>query len=242
MRRNKLIKLLGSSNPEERIKGLQEIEREQDDDYLDDVVKCLKDEDEEVIVQALITLRSFNAASYGDALLPLKDREYSLIRSELALTLGHIGERGYQNATETLHELLADKDFFVHKNAIKALGQAGNEKSVDLLLEYANQKTVTLEVKQLINFSLGQIGGAKAWQALSEMVKEGMVESRRSAIKALGESGYTAALELLAEVLHNEEEDKSIRKYAKAAIERFLENAKERYIAFEKRVKQILSK
>ena len=123
---------------------------------------------------------------------------------------------------------------------MEALQTCGKEKSVDALLEYFNRENSSIEIKQMINSALGQIGGAKAMESLSKMVKEGQVEVRRSAIKALGESNYVGALELLASVLQDKNEDKSIKAYTKAAIKNFLDSAEKRYLDFKKRVNEIL--
>jgi len=237
---DKALKKLDSEDPKIKIEGIREIGNLKAAECLGDLKRLLNEQNEDVVAETIVALRKIADVSVADQLIPFLKHKDNLIRGETVLTLGKLAEKGYSEGVEKIHPMLKDPVYFVRKCAVEALSMCGNEKSVDVLLEYFNQKDSSIEIKQMINSALGKIGGSKAMEALSKMVKEGQVEIRRSAIKALGESNYVGALELLAAVLEDKNEDKSIKGYAKAAIKNFLDVAEQRYLEFKKRVTEIL--
>jgi HEAT repeat protein len=237
---DKALKKIATEDDKIRIEGIREIGNIKASECIPDLKRLLSESNEDIIVETVIAFRKIGDSSVAELIFPLLSHDYNLIRGETVLALGKLAEKGYSEAVEKIHPMIKDNNYFVRKCTVEALAGCGNEKSVDILLEYSNKEDTSLEVKQMINSTLGAIGGAKAMEALSKMVKEGQVEVRRSAIKALGESNYLGALELLAEVLEDKKEDKSIKIYAKAAIKNFLDQAEKRYLEFNKRVTEIL--
>jgi HEAT repeat protein len=97
-----------------------------------------------------------------------------------------------------------------------------------------------IELKELIANTIGQIGGSRSIEILKELSKEGRVEIRRAAIKALGELRNTVALDLLGKIYNDKKEDKVIKAFAEEAIKKIIEGARTAYLNLKQRAEDIL--
>ena len=161
---DKSLKKLDSDDVKIKIEGIKELGDFRAVECIGDLKRMLNDEHEDVIAEALVSMRKIADVSVAELIVPFLEHKDNLIRGEAALAIGKLAEKGYSEGIEKLHPLLKDNVYFVRKCAVEALQTCGNEKSVDALLEYFNREDSSIEIKQMINSALGQIGGAKAME------------------------------------------------------------------------------
>ncbi|VVB89818.1 HEAT repeat-containing taxis proteinF [uncultured archaeon] len=119
-----------------------------------------------------------------------------------------------------LIEKLKDKEKEVRKSAAKALGEIGNEKVIEPLIEVLANDT-EVEVRTMAVQALGAIGSEKAVEPLIEFLNntEEHEHVRAMAAYALGEIGNENAIESLIEVLINVDEKGDVQFMATQALE-----------------------
>lgn len=237
---DKVISKLREGNIDSIINGLAELGKIKDPSVLDEVIKFANDSSERVRTQVAICLGELGDINAGKTLLKLSLDEDDAVRMEAAQSLGILGSKGYREAKLPLEKLIGDKNYRVRKYAIKALGMCGDSETIQKLVEIFDKKETSIEIKEIIANSIGQIGGSYAISLLKGWVEEGSMEVRREAIHALGILGNQAAVDILIKVLDDKAEDKVIKNYAKQALKDIEQNARENYLALKKRIEKYL--
>jgi len=236
----KPMKLLHELDPTVRIKALREIGYLKASECVTDVLRLTKDENDDVRVEAMITLGKIGDTQIGNELLTLIDTGDIPLLMELINTLGILGANGFTKSSHYIEKKIDHPNFRVRKFVIQSLGKCGTPASIEKMYEVFNRKESSVEIKELIANAIGQIGGSRAIEILTDLSKEGLMEIRRAAIKALGESRTPAALEVLGKILKDKKEDKVIRNYAEEAVKKIIEGAKAAFLQIKQRAEEIL--
>ncbi|WP_371804157.1 HEAT repeat domain-containing protein [Candidatus Lokiarchaeum ossiferum] len=244
---NKSLKQLIDDDPEIRIKALRVLGDQKASECLSDIIRIIeKDTDDNVKLEAVVTLGKIGDISAGDILLPFLESDDVPLIMECVNVLGLFCANGYTKGIPPIEKLIDHPNFRVRKFAIDALGKAGSSSSLQLLFDHLKKEETSIETKQLVATAIGQIGGSEAINILkllispNDEVAESVMEVRRAAIYALGESKKTAALDILGKIYNNKEEHKIIRKYAEEAIKKTILGAKQDFLAIKQRAEDVL--
>lgn len=147
----------------------------------------------------------------------------ALIISQCA---GCIGEP----TVESLIQDLKDDDNNVRSHAIYSLGQIGDEKAVEPLIQVMDDENERIDVRNHAICVLGEIGDRRAVEPLIQVLKNKEEETsvRMGATRALAEIGDRRALEPLIQAMNDK--DESVRNHAEYALIQFGETAVESLI------------
>ncbi|MHA1821579.1 MAG: HEAT repeat domain-containing protein [Promethearchaeota archaeon] len=245
-----LIKDLRSNDLEKKKKAIFLIGEKKIIEAEDDLIKLLKDSKDRVVrnsaARALGKIKS--KKSVDQLIESLKDEDY-YVRLNSAWALGKIGEQKsvaplvqlIKNGGAKVYsftgsqvevkqdnvdeELLKDEGMKYHDvqiNAIKALGEIGDERAVGALIAEANDEDG--HIRAAIALALGKIKSKKAVPKLIELLNDTMWYVRRDAAIALGKIGDLRSVDVLVDKLddnYHEVKDKAakaIEKMGKKAI------------------------
>lgn len=239
----KPLKMLSELDLNVKIKALRELGRLKAVECQTDIIKLLNIQDpklDDVKLEAIITLGKIADPSIGDQLLTYMDTTDIPFLMELITTLGILGANGFTKAAPAIEKKLDHANFRIRKFSIQALAKCGNASTIEKLFEIFQRKETTTETKELLAETIGQIGGSRAIEILKDLVKEGLMEIRRAAIKALGEARTQISLEVLGQIYNDKKEDKIIRKFAEDAIRKIIEGARDYYLQVKQRAEDIL--
>jgi HEAT repeat protein len=243
----KALKQLSENDVSLKIKALRELGELKATECVSDIFRLVeKDESDEVKAEAVRALGMIQDNSIGDKLIPLLDSNDVPLVMESVNTLGIFCANGFTKAVAPIEKLLDHSNFRVRKFAIEALGNSGSSTSIEKLFDYFRKEDASIETKELIARAIGKIGGPRAIEILkdliipSELVPKSIMEVRRAAIAALGESRQSAALEILGKVYNDKEEHKVIKSYTEEAIKKTIEAARVQYMNIKKRAEEIL--
>lgn len=127
----------------------------------------------------------------------------------------NVKELQKQGDVEGLIEALSyEKDHNVRQSAAWSLGEVGDERAVEPLIEALNDRK---RVREVAARALGEIGDARAVKPLIKVLQSGNWEVSGTSAKALGKIGDERAVQALVETL--EGRDESVRWYAARALE-----------------------
>lgn len=121
-----------------------------------------------------------------------------------------VAELGRSRGPKVLEALLGalrDENRDVRWVAVEALGELGDRRAVQPLLQYLRRKEAYRWGKRLVADALGEIGGSQAVEALSAMLADGDPFVRRLAALALLRQGDAGLLPRVAEVLRESPDD-----------------------------------
>ncbi|MFC4406122.1 HEAT repeat domain-containing protein [Haloarchaeobius iranensis] len=104
------------------------------------------------------------------------------------------------------------------KKAISILGKIGSDEPVETLVEYVDADS-DKELQKVTFRALGEIGSEEATQAIADKLVAEDAMTRSRAARSLGLIGDTRAVEPLADVLENDEDD-TVRSSAAWALNR----------------------
>ncbi len=120
-------------------------------------------------------------------------------------------------ATEYLIKAVGDADVRVQAKAIQVLGDLRATDSTPVLVECLFRRSTEPNMKQLIAASLGKIGDQRAARPLIELLRRDLdVDTRGTAIFALGEIGAPEAVDVLAHIAQTDE-NQTVRRIASEA-------------------------
>ncbi|NPE27830.1 HEAT repeat domain-containing protein [Methanococcoides sp. SA1] len=123
-------------------------------------------------------------------------------------------------------EDLKDEDDNVRSHAIHSLGQIGDEKAVEPLIQVMNDENERIDVRRHATSVLGQIGDGRAVKPLIQILESKDDNSvRMVAIRALTGIGDGRAVEPLIQAMDDKNE--SVRNHAAYALVQFGESAVE---------------
>jgi HEAT repeat protein len=243
----KILPRLSEPNSDLQIKTLRELAEMKAGECIPDIIRLAQSGEDSVKLEAMVALGKIADPKSGEEILPFLEKKDDVpFLMEVITTLGTIGANGFTGAAKALHPMLDHEHYRVRKFAIQALGNCGNVESIDALYSHFQKEDVSMETKEAIALSIGQIGGSRAMEILTNLVlpseKSHVLskEVRRAAIQALGDMRSPRALEVLGKVYNDDEEDKVIRKYAEAAIRKTIDGAKEWYLRIKDRAETIL--
>lgn len=140
----------------------------------------------------------------GAALQTLATARDTSTRMAAAAELGRSRD---PRALEALLGALRDQNRDVRWVAIEALGELGDRRAVQPLVQYLRRKEDYRWGKRLVADALGEIGGSQAVEALSAMLADGDLFVRRLAALALLRQGDTRLLPRVAELLRESPDD-----------------------------------
>ena len=121
-----------------------------------------------------------------------------------------------QDKVLTLLARLKNNDWHVRCDAAVALGEIGDERAVEPLIEALKDKIAS--VRRAAAQALGEIGDKHAVRPLIQMLKDRSVLARRASVEALGKIGDKRVVEPLIKVLRDE--NHSVCKAAAEALRR----------------------
>jgi HEAT repeat protein len=128
-----------------------------------------------------------------------------------------LGTSKDSKAVDHLINALGDSDLRVQAKAVQILGDMRATEAAPVLVERLMMRTTDSGMKQLIIASLGKIGDSRAVRPLIQLLQRELdVETRGTAIFALGEIGSPEALEVL-EHIEATDEDPTVRRVANQA-------------------------
>ncbi len=137
------------------------------------------------------------------------------VRLEVAGALAGLGSTG----SKTLARLVGDSDPGVRMLAIEGLGQTGDAEQIPLLAKAAeDQSRRNKQVRVAVAHALGNIGGAKALDALNTLAADPDPGVRQGAAEAYGRIGGPKAVKAL-EALKRDK-TKRVRNSARRALQR----------------------
>jgi HEAT repeat protein len=236
----KPLRLLNELDPIIRKKALHDLGNLKASNALSDIIRLLTDLDDDVRLEAVIAIGKIGEANVGPELLPFIETKDIPFLMELIHTLGILGANGFSKAASIIEEFINHSNFRVRKFSIQALSQCGTSDSIEKVYTIFKEENTPIEIKEEIANTISQIGGSRAIEILSDLVREGQMEIRRAAIKGLGESKSPAALEILGKILQDKKEDKIIRNYTEDAVKKIIEGARTTYIRIKERAEEFL--
>ncbi len=157
---------------------------------------------------AIQVLGEFSAVDGVEPLIRLLGSRDRKIRNSAAKSLAAIGD---SRAVEPLIKVLSHPDGKTRRATIAALGELRDKRAVEPLIELARNKELGWAVRANAVYSLGLIGGAIAFDAVTGILEasDEHEKVRENAVRALGQLGDERAVRLLlsiAEVDGNEPE------------------------------------
>jgi HEAT repeat protein len=115
---------------------------------------------------------------------------------DIVAAIRQLGESGSATAVQPLVGLLeSGPPDRVTEAAIEALGSLGNAGAVDILTEFAHHRRPAVRVLSLQ--SLSGMRGRRVESALTDALRDSNAEVRATAATALGDGGYTEAIQVL---------------------------------------------
>jgi len=135
------------------------------------------------------------------------------LTAELAAESDH-GQAMWENLWPGLRRALKDKDWWVRRAAVEALGKTGEPQALLALIQALRDKDE--DVRQAAAWALGKLGDRQAVPALLEVLKNWDWQVRRAAAWALGEIGDPQAVPALIEALRDK--DWLVREAAEEAL------------------------
>lgn len=169
-----------------------------DERVLDPLITALRNHDWIVRMHAAKALGRIKQASAVEPLVPLLQDSVKAVREETALALAAIGDA----AIPSLLAALTHGEWLVRLHAVEALGKTKSPAAVEPLLSALFNDSDTA-VKEDVIRALGQIGDARAWEFLVQVMKEPAL--RPLAVEALGQIGDRRAVPVLIKVLEGED-------------------------------------
>ena len=160
-----------------------------------DIVKCLKDDDQEVrrfAVEALRNLGNTSEPVVGD-MLALLQHKYPEVRYSAIEALRNLGNAS-EPILQALLALLQDEDISVRYSAIEALGNLGNDSEPVLQAILTLLQDEDISVRYSAIEALGNLGNTSepVVEALLALLQYEYPGLRRSAAEALGNLGNTS--------------------------------------------------
>jgi HEAT repeat protein len=139
----------------------------------------------------------------------------------LLAAVGYLTVSPSPELAEHLSPLLESTDQEVIRVAVKGIGLAGNEDSVELLLDYLEDSDFPSNIKPDIILALGNLKHLSAIEPLVEILQDDGEEMiwRRYACASLGMIGDPSVLPVIEAVLYDE--DANLRSYAVGALRHF---------------------
>ncbi|NET46082.1 HEAT repeat domain-containing protein [Okeania sp. SIO2B3] len=179
-----------------------------------DIVKCLKDDDEEVCRYAVGALTKLGNSSETvvQALLALLQNENPEVRKSAAWALGNLANDS-EPVLQGLLSLLQDDDREVRKSAVKALGNLGNTSEPVVQALLALPQDDDREVRKSAVKALGNLGNASepVVQALLALLQDDDRGVRLPAAEALGDLGNASEALVQALLVLLQDEDSEVR-------------------------------
>jgi HEAT repeat protein len=216
-----LIKAMGHYNPEVRKHAAEALGNIKDARAVKPLLEALADVDTEVNLYAKDALTKIGGTAVVDGLIECLKEEPKGRNAKhyAAIVLGEIAD---VKAVQPLVQALNDRDTEVRRRAATALGKIGDVMAVEPLVQALNKATefpADAYLQHCTIEALGRIGGP-AVETLIELLENKDDDVRYQAVKALGETGDTRAVQPLTQAL----KDKT--PYVSAAAKQSLENIK----------------
>lgn len=185
----------------------------------------LKDEHDEVKVEAIYALGILGSPEVIEHLAEALKNNPDYIRIQIILALGQIGS---PCAIKHLECLLSDNDHNIRMWTIRALGMIDSPEIIEHLVKLLNDKNYRVRLWAID--SLGQEGSEKSAEALLTMLDDANSKVRQWAISALGKTQTEQAYKVLRQALQNKSISIKLRaafglgnQYHKSAVKLVLE-------------------
>ncbi len=153
---------------------------------------------------------------YSDAVDNFEAQVYFKCLGEIIASKIIASKSGIDEVSVLIH-FLKDEDWYVRSNAAEALGEIGDARAVEPLIQ-ALLGDESEGVRGEAAGALGHIGDARAVEPLIQALKDEDWWVRKEAAWALGKIGDERAIEPLTQALNDEEE--LVRAQAEAALEK----------------------
>ncbi|MDQ1353669.1 MAG: hypothetical protein QG657_3975 [Acidobacteriota bacterium] len=175
------------------------------------LIECLEDRDWRVRYRAIISLGMLKDKRAIAPLVNLfKNETDPVIKRVIMYSLGDIADDAY--TIDFISKVLSDKDNFIQRNAVCALGKIGKPAVKTLLMALKRHDNKTKAIHGEIIRALTAIGDKQAFKPIIDVLKDTDHEIRSEAVSALGKFNDKRAYEPLLNAL--QDEDNWVRKKA----------------------------
>jgi HEAT repeat protein len=175
------------------------------------LIECLEDRDWRVRYRAIISLGTLKDKRAIEPLVNLYKNDNNLVVKRVIIySLGEIADDAY--TIDFISKVLSDKDNYIQRNAVCALGKIGKPAVKTLIMALKRHDNKTKAIHGEIIRALTAIGDKQAFKPIIDALKDSNPDIRSEAVSALGKFKDKRAYEPLLYAL--QDEDNWVRKKA----------------------------